>query len=127
MATVIYPLPVGGVNHPNKRIRFFKVVLPVCSQSFLTAHVPYLVSMSLVTKQDRCSTYVEFVSLKPLACSSLLKSLRLCIPVILDCLDNKSQSWADAVHVFVHDLLHNRRLSRIVETPAEVSLQQTKQ
>lgn len=40
------------------------------------------------------------------------------LPVIVDRLDNETQRRADAVHIFIHDLLDNRRLTGVVEAAA---------
>lgn len=37
-----------------------------------------------------------------------------CLPLEIDCLDDKSQGWTDSIDVFVHDFLHNRRFTCIV-------------
>ena len=45
------------------------------------------------------------------------------IPVVLDRLDDEAERRADAVDVLAHDLLHNSRLSCIVQAPCLVSSQ----
>ena len=49
------------------------------------------------------------------------------IPVVLDRLDDESERRADTVDILVHDLLHNGRLSRVVQTPDAVSPQVDRQ
>jgi hypothetical protein len=58
VATVVNPLAVRRINHPDERICLLKVVLPVCPQCLLPANIPYAVSMCLATRQPvqyRCS------------------------------------------------------------------------
>jgi hypothetical protein len=44
VATVVNPLAVRGIDHPDERVRLLKVVLPVGAQRLLPADVPYTVS-----------------------------------------------------------------------------------
>lgn len=42
------------------------------------------------------------------------------IPIIIYRLDNEAKRRADAVDVLIHDLLHDSRLARIVQPPAQL-------
>jgi hypothetical protein len=61
VATVVNPLAVRCIDHPDQRVRLLEVVLPVGAQRLLPADVPYAVS-GRSSEQARCSTYVQFVA-----------------------------------------------------------------
>jgi hypothetical protein len=49
------------------------------------------------------------------------------VPVIFDRLDNEPKSRTDTVDVFIHNLLHDGRLSRIVKPTNAISRKHCKQ
>jgi hypothetical protein len=61
-------------------------------------------------------TYVQFVPAK--AISSVSVQIALYLPLVVNRLDDEAQRRAYCVDIFSHNLLDNRRLSRIVESTA---------
>lgn len=39
------------------------------------------------------------------------------LPFIIYCFDDEAERWTDLLYVFLHNTLHNRRLSCIVQSP----------
>jgi hypothetical protein len=61
-------------------------------------------------------TYVQFVPVKGISSDSVQMALYL--PLVVNRLDDEAQRRAHCVDIFSHNLLDNRRLSRIVESTA---------
>lgn len=61
-------------------------------------------------------TYVQFVPVKVISSDSV--QMALCLPLVVNRLDDEAQRRAHCVDIFSHNLLDNRRLSRIVESTA---------
>jgi hypothetical protein len=47
------------------------------------------------------------------------------LPLVFNSLDDKAERRADAIHILVHDLLDDGRLSRIIQPPSQQSVRQT--
>jgi hypothetical protein len=60
VATVVNPLAVRRIHHPDERVRLLKVVLPVGAQRLLPADVPYAVSSR---SSERAAVVVHMFSL----------------------------------------------------------------
>lgn len=64
-------------------------------------------------------TNVQFVSFHFVSmCDSCSHVSPWHSPFIVDGLDDEAQRGTDAVDILIHDLLHNRSLSSIVQSPA---------
>lgn len=64
LPAVVDALAIGGVHHPNQRVRLLEVVLPVGPEGLLAADVPFTASaVSRACERGRiCRTNVEFVA-----------------------------------------------------------------
>jgi hypothetical protein len=40
LGTVVHPLAVRGIDHPNQSVRLLEVVLPVCPERLLATDIP---------------------------------------------------------------------------------------
>ena len=41
----------------------------------------------------------------------------VCLPFVIDGLDDEAERGTDCIHILAHDLLDNGRLASIIETP----------
>lgn len=119
---------IGGIDNPYQSICFLKVVSPVRPQSLLPANVPWIDTMSCKKAQRSqrskgVLTYVEFVSgARPLESDRLAPSRYcLCLPLVVDSLDDETERRADGVDILSHNLFDNCRLSCIVQAPDDFS------
>jgi hypothetical protein len=120
MATVVYPLAVRCIDYPDERVSLLEIVLPVCAQRLLPAHVPCAVSICASR-----SIQVRYIcSVCSFFCQPVFRAFAVLIPIVFYCLDDEAECRADAVHVFIHNLLHDGRLSCIVQSPMRSALLQ---
>ena len=125
LPAVIETLAVSGIDNPDERVGLLEVVLPVRAEGLLAADVPCgcQPGMEAAQRGGAKQTDVQFVatlsSVQPSQCSQAL----LHSPVVVDRFDDKSQRRTDTVHIFVHDPLHYRGLSSVVETSSELQFQ----
>jgi hypothetical protein len=116
LSTVVDALAVCGVDDPDECICFLEVVLPVCSQRLLASYVPCYQSVC-AEAPCRCS-FAHMFSLYLHLSASLLCEKKVDVPIVFDSLDDEAKCRADAVHIFVHDLLYDCCLACVVQTPS---------